>query len=162
MRLNIFFLFLAAIFLSSCEDSMFLKSEKVLKNKIRKTWQMDAFGNQALIYFIGGDTVYYNEFWTFKDDKLYTIRELVNPGNFYDFGTVDSVQNDNKDTVDIATFSIDTKIFNAYLKLTLISGGTQYFVDKWEIIELDSDILDIAADDPGGSGVIQYEFYPRI
>lgn len=135
--------------LSSCEDNMLLRSEKKMKSEIQGTWQRE---------FLGDTAVHYTEQWIFNGDKLYTVLSLNQPPDFYDDGAPDSNHTDNKDTSIITGFKIDTKITRAYLKFQLINGDTAFFVDKWEFVTLDNDVLYLATDDPKSSSVLQLEF----
>ena len=159
MRNRIILAFITLIAFSSCEDSMFLKSEKKMKEDLQGTWLRNFQGINP--YFkCSGDSIFYDEYWTFKDDKLYTTINYDQANNC-DKGTADSVTSDAIDTVIVSTFKIDTRIFNAYLKLQLVSGGSDsgfVFVDKWEFITLDDEVLYLATDDPKGNSVLQVEF----
>ena len=78
-----------------------------------------------------------------------------------DYGTADKTNIDAVDTVIVSKFKIDTKIFDAFLKLQLISGDVDTgatFYDKWEFVTLDDDVLYLVTDAKNGAGVVQREF----
>ena len=160
MRYRILLAFLGFLIFSSCEESMLLKSEKKMKEDIQGTWRRDFQGRDVLMIHCPAkfDTSSVSEFWTFKDNMLYTTFEYE-PTLGCDRGTIDSVINDI-DTLIVSQFKIDTRIFDAFLKLQLISGAGDSaitYIDKWEFITLDDGVLYLATDDPKG-GVLQMEF----
>jgi len=146
MKRFIPFLLIALAF-ASCEDSMFLKSEKKMKKDLQGVWQRE---------FLGDTSIHYREYWTFDGNKLYTTKEEPDT---YDEGAPDSVNTDQVDTIVISGFSIDARVFRAFLKLQVEYGRDTAFVDKWEFVTLKKGVLDIAADNPIGPGVEQREFF---
>ena len=143
------FLLLALTF-ASCEDSMFLRSEKKMKRELQGTWQRE---------FLGDTSIHYNEYWVFDGSNLYTVYELFDPPDTYDECAPDLRMSDNMDTSVISGFDVDARIFKAFLKLQPKYECDTGFVDKWEFIELEDDVLYLAADNPLGPGVAQIEFY---
>lgn len=150
--LNIFFLCLMAIGFYSCEENMWLKSEKKLRNNLEGTWnKLFVTANVSSI-----------ETWTFKDGVILIVG-TEKKDNGIDDGYTDLVTNDKLDTLmlDAGNFSVDAKIDNSYIKLynleeTVIESAKQGLNGKWTIVDIDSDILYIAADN--GSAIIQREF----
>jgi hypothetical protein len=131
---------------------MFLRSEKKMKSELQGKWKRE---------FLGDTSIHYNEFWNFNGDKLYTTYELLDPPDWTDDGTKDSIISDNVDTILKTAFKIDARTFRAYLKFQIIDRGindTTAFVDKWEFVTLDKGVLYIAADNPDGTSVLQKEF----
>ncbi|MBL0339658.1 MAG: hypothetical protein IPP71_01340 [Bacteroidetes bacterium] len=107
-----------------------------------------------------GDTaIHYQEQWIFTDDKLYTVFRKDNPPDLYDDGSPDSTIADNQDTNIYTKFTLDAKTFKAFLKFQLVYGDTAKFIDKWEFVTLDNDVLYLATDDPTSNTVLQLEFY---
>lgn len=149
MKRLIPFLLLAIIF-TSCEDNMFLRSEKKMKRELQGTWQRE---------FLGDTSKHYNEYWIFNGSDLYTVTELFDPPDTYDDCAPDERLSDNMDTSIISGFDVDARIFKAFLKLQARYECDTGFVDKWEFIELDDGVLYLAADNPIGPGVKQVEFY---
>lgn len=143
---------LIALVFASCEDSMFLKSEKKMKEDLQGVWQRE---------FLGDTSIHYDEFWTFDGGSLYTTYEEFSPPDQIDNGAIDGNMSDNVDTVVISGFKIDARLFRAFLKLQPREGRDTAFVDNWEFIALDDDLLNIAADNPIGPGVVQREFYKK-
>jgi hypothetical protein len=146
---NIILFISAALIFSSCEDNMFLKSEKKMKADLQGTWQRE---------FLGDTAVHRSEQWIFTEDNLYTVYTIDDPPDFYDDGAPDTTLYDNRDTNIISKFKIDAKTFKAYLKFQLVHGDTTHFVDKWEFVTLKDGVLYLAADDPAGNAVLQLEF----
>jgi hypothetical protein len=147
---------------SACEDSMFLKSEKKMKEDIQGSWLRNFQGRDIYISNCpsGGDTIYVREEWNFTGNMLHTTFQY-SPALACDRGTVDLNTSDDIDTVVISQFKIDTRIFDAFLKFQIISGANDSvitFPDKWEFITLDDDLLYLATDNPSGTSVLQLEF----
>lgn len=148
-------LLLFAVLFTACEDNMWLRSEKKLKEKIQGTWEHETLGDT---------NIHYREQWIFEGDMLHTV--FIEFPDFNDSGTKDSsfspfYPDDNADTVVKTKFTIDTRITRAFLKLQLIDRGidTTTFVDKWEFVELDDKVLYLATDDPVSGAVLQREFF---
>jgi hypothetical protein len=146
---RLFAFVIIAFLCASCEDSMFLRSEKKMKEDLQGKWQRE---------FLGDTSIHHDEFWIFSGSTLYTTREEFFPPDTYDNGAKDSVMSDNVDTMVISGFSIDARVFKAFLKLQPKTARDTGFVDRWEFIEL-SNVMDLAADNPIGPGVVQREFY---
>lgn len=143
---------LLAIVFASCEDNMFLRSEKKMKEELQGKWQRE---------FLGDSSIHRFEHWTFNGDKLDITYTIFDPPDSYDDGAADINMADNIDTVIKSGFKVDTKINRAYLKLQLIDKGindTTVFVDKWEFVTLEDKVLYIATDNPDGTSVLQREF----
>lgn len=140
------------VLLTACEDNMWLRSEKKLKEKIQGTWEKETLGDT---------NIHYREQWIFEGDMLHTVFIETEPPDIDDSGTADSVISDNRDTVVKTNFTIDTRLTRAFLKLQLIDRGvdTTTFVDKWEFVELDDKVLYLATDDPVSGAVLQREFF---
>ena len=150
MLRNLFLFVLVVLFFSSCEDNMFLRSEKKMKKELQGTWQRE---------FLGDTSIHYQEQWVFTGDKLYTVFRKDNPPDLYDDGSPDSTIADNQDTNIYTKFTLDAKTFKAFLKFQLVYGDTAKFIDKWEFVTLDNDVLYLATDDPTSNTVLQLEFY---
>lgn len=145
-------LLFVAVLLTACEDNMWLRSEKKLKEKIQGTWERE---------MLGDTNFHFREQWIFSGDMLHTVYYELDSPDLLDSGTKDSVLSDNADTVVKTKFTIDTRITRAFLKLQLIDRGvdTNTFVDKWEFVELDDKVLYLATDDPVSNSVLQREFF---
>ena len=161
---------------------MFLRSSKKMKEELQGTWKRNHLG---IIPFFGCnsgngniETYYFQEYWIFKDDRLYTVYNFsATPlcGTTYpDVGTqdysIDTLGNiyshiDKIDTNIVASFGVDAKVFKAFLNLEFISGNNDTIasdnnlVPKWEFVELEDGRLYIAADNENGTSVLQKEFY---
>lgn len=163
-RMQRFFtiLFLLSLMLTSCEDSMVLKSEKKMTRELQGKWQREFLGKEPNFPFgCAQDTVYFNEFWTFRDNNWYQTFEF--PVNVTcDNGVPDLNIADRVDTVIIANFKVDARLTRAYLKFQLVArnpADTTIFVDKWEFVELEDKVLYLATDDPNSNTVLQREFF---
>lgn len=130
---------------------MILRSEKKIKSELQGTWERQ---------FLGDSGIHFREFWTFDGGRLYTTYSLEDPPDYTDNGAKDSTLLDNVDTNVISGFKIDARILRAYMKLQLIDRGfdSTKFVDKWEFVTLDKNVLYMATDDPNGNSVLQIEF----
>lgn len=131
-----------------------------MKSDLQGTWQRNFQGRPTIVK-CQGDTFPFQEYWTFKDDYLYTTYEYLSPITC-DRGTPDYTYLDGIDTAVVSKFKVDTRLFDAFLKFQLISGSgdsAYVFIDKWEFITLDNDVLYLATDDPKGNSVLQLEFY---
>ncbi len=140
---------------------MILKSDKKMKSDLQGTWQKSFQGRTPYLSCNPiGDSIPYQEYWTFKDDNLYTTFEYQFPVPC-DRGTLDTIYVDGVDTGVVSKFKIDTRILDAFLKFQLVSGAgdsTYTFIDKWEFVTLDNDVLYLATDDPVSNSVLQLEF----
>jgi hypothetical protein len=153
MMKHLFFICAITVLLfSSCEDNMILRSEKKLKKELQGTWQRE---------FLGDTSIHYDELWIFTGDKFYSAFIEHDPPDLVDNGTKDSTLNDNVDTAIVSGFKVDARILNAFLKFQLIDRGndTTVFFDKWEIVELDKNVLYLATDHPISNTVEQREFF---
>jgi hypothetical protein len=147
-------LFLLALMVTgfySCEENMWLKSEKKLRGQVEGSWNR--------LYPGAGVQVY--ETWTFKDGVV-SIVITEKEHNTTDEGYADFNKTDvDTISVDYGNFSIDTKIDNAYLKLSnleknVVESAKQGLNAKWTIVDISGTILYIAAEN--GSAIIQREF----
>lgn len=165
------------LFFTGCEDNMFLRSSKKMEEELQGTWKRNHLG--LIPYFNCNNTpYYYQEYWIFKNDRLYTVfnYSTVPQCNFFpDYGTIDLSADtinanlishfDKVDTNIVATFDVDAKVFKAFLNLEFISGNNDTIVSdnnlvpKWEFVELADNRLYIAADNKNGNSVLQKEFY---
>jgi|GEM_PF-699035 len=136
----------------SCEENMWLKSEKKLRGQIEGTWDK---------LFVTSH-VYTNETWEFKDGTiLITVTEKTD--NHFDDGYVDLNKADGLDTMimDLGNYSINAKIDNAYLTLSnleenVVESAKQGLNAKWTIVDISNGGMYIAADN--GTAIIQREF----
>ncbi len=139
---------------------MILKSQKNMKEDIQGTWRRSFQGADTYFGNCGVDSMFYEEYWIFSGDNLHTTFKYGGSATC-DYGTPDITNVDATDTVIVSKFKIDTKIFDAFLKLQLISGDVDTassFYDKWEFVTLDNDVLYLATDAKNGAGVVQREF----
>lgn len=162
MRHFTLFLIITSFLLASCEDSMVLKSEKKMSEDLQGKWQREFLGKEPNFPFgCAPDTVFYNEFWTFRDNNWYQTFEF--PVNVTcDNGVPDANLLDRTDTVVIANFKVDARFSRAFLKFQLVArapNDTTIFVDKWEFVELEDKVLYLATDDPKSNSVLQREFF---
>lgn len=145
-------LFLISLTFSSCEENMWLRSEKKLRGKIEGSWSR---------LFVTSN-VTNNETWTFNDGVLVIDITEKTPNN-KDDNYDDSNDADGLDTLymDYGNYSVDANLDNAYLKLDnlekfTIESAKQGLNAKWTIVDIDGGILYIAAEN--GSAIIQREF----
>jgi hypothetical protein len=149
---SICFFALITITFTSCEENMWLRSEKKLRNDIQGTW------NRLFVT----SHVTANEYWTFKDGVI-AITTVEITGSSLDDGYADVNKTDGQDTLtlDYGNYNVDAKIDNAYLRLSgleenIIESAKQGLNAKWTIVDIDSKTFYIAAEN--GSAIIQREF----
>lgn len=143
---------IAALTFAGCEENMWLKSEKKLRNNLEGTW--------TRLWVTKVVTV--NESWTFRDGVIVIVSTELTT-NSLDDGYIDLNTSDNKDTVtyDVGNYSVDAKVDNAYLRLSnleenIIEAAKQGLSAKWTIVDIDGSLLYIAAEN--SSAIIQREF----
>jgi len=131
---------IACVFLfGSCENNQWFKSEKDLNNKIQGSWKRQFFTPLPNPDY---GLNFNEEYWTFVEGDVYRMH----------------IKGGNTDTIDEGTYSIDAKWFSSYLKMEGFTNDTAgLFNNKFTIVELNRDVLLIAADVPKG-GIQQYEF----
>ena len=129
-----------ALLFYSCESNHFFKSEKKLASNLNGTWLRATIKS--------GEP---GELWTFSDGKLIIVQGTLTtlPGEY--------------------TYSIDATLTAPYLKIekstpdsvlsvdVFPSGDLTSYALKWNIIQLDEKILDMAAENSTGT-LVQIEF----
>ena len=143
--LFLIFSLLSILTFNSCLKQEYFKSEKEIKKELLGTWQMvpiprfDTITNPDLTKTI----IVHNESWTF-DDAYVTIL--------------------NYNQTSVSTYSINTSFSKAEFKLDGINPPFYYparireINGTWRIVKLDGNILVIANDQDGTSGLTQLEF----
>ena len=130
MKRYIFLLLLiATLFLCSCENFEWFKSEKGIKKQLEGTWQRE---------FLTDTTA--QEYWHFAEGKLNVI-------------TLAGSDTTDKNTVD---FTVDAGITTSYVKTPSIQVGDYTQSLKWSIVILDNDALYLVAEKDGS--LLQREF----
>lgn len=122
-----------SLFIISCENFTWFQSEDTIKKQITGTWERE---------FLADTTM--REIWIFQDGNL----------DIYQWNGSDTSINDH------GKFLVDTKLNTALLKTSELTAPqhTNNYNHKWTIVELDDNILYIAADDAEGTGNVQREF----
>jgi hypothetical protein len=116
---------------TSCENNQWFRSEKELKKLIQGTWKKQFF-----------TIVDFEQNWIFQEGSVYVLQ----------------LKAGNKDTIDKGMYSIDAKLFVSYLEMQGFTHDTiGAFNNKFTIVELDEEVMLIAADLNVG-GLIQHEF----
>lgn len=140
------------LFLSSCEENMWLRSEKKVRNELEGNWNRLSMTKNVIKI----------ETWSFKDGVVVITETEMVPNNLDD-GFKDLNTSDGLDTVtiDVGNFSLDTKLNNVFLRLSeleknVVESAKQGLNAKWTIVDIDKNLLFIAADN--GSAIIQREF----
>jgi hypothetical protein len=123
-------LLLVSSVLFSCEKQEYFKSESEVKSEIGHTW------HRIQISHTQSD----KEFWTFSDGKI-TIVDSVN--NIY-------LQGEYSVNTTVTKVFVTTKNFKP-------TGG-DYDGNKWQVIQLDGSVLQLAGDSPSNGALIQREF----
>jgi hypothetical protein len=132
---------LILISLVSCESKTFLHSKKKYESDLQGQWRPI---KGTSIY---GTAVYpENVQWVFSSGTVKVVKVKSNGS--------DSLLDDG-------SYSIDTKVDQAYLN---VSGFTSNYYDtvhdfniKWTLIQLDNNVLDIIGR-PNGGGQVEIEF----
>ncbi len=129
------------IVLASCESKTFLRSKKKLEKDIQGHWR--PFPGTSKY----GTTVYdRNVQWIFDNGSV-RISEVDASGNDH--------------ILDQGTYSISTKIDNCFLSIDGFTSrdydSTYDFNIKWNIIQLNGSVLDIAGR-PNNAGLVELEF----
>jgi hypothetical protein len=124
-------LLLISMVFFSCEKQEYFKSESTIKSEIGHTW------HRIQISHLQSD----KEYWTFSDGKL-TI--------------VDSVNH----TLLQGEYSVNTTVTKVFVTTSNFTtgGAADYDGNKWQVIQLDGSVLQIAGDSPSSGGLIQREF----
>jgi hypothetical protein len=156
-KLPVLLIFAAIMFVYSCENFDWFRSESTMKKQVQGTWVRDFLTDTAAV-----------ELWTFKDGKLQVLRNLIgyhcDTPYPCDFGNTDLNKTDGNDTIvlDSGSYSVDAKLTVSYLKTSDLKAiGENNYNYKWTIVQIDNKILELAADGAertGGAGVIQREF----
>ena len=123
-------LLLISVVFSGCEKQEYFKSESEIKSEIAHTW------HRLQVSHTQSD----REFWTFKDGKV-TI--------------VDSLNN----SLIEGEYSVSTTMTKVYVTTkNFKSNGGDYDGNKWQVIQLDGSVLQMAGDSPTSGALIQREF----
>jgi hypothetical protein len=112
-----------------CENNDLLLSEKKLNSKIQNNWKV----------LSPSTTIDYNEIWSFRDGKVVIV----------------SKDETGVEKTVTGTYSVDTKINNAYVTLSGFTYENQIASHwlaselnrKWTIVELDNGIMYLSGKD---------------
>jgi hypothetical protein len=112
-----------------CENNDLLLSEKKLNSKIQNNWKV----------LSPSTTIDYNEIWSFRDGKVVIV----------------SKDETGVEKTVTGTYSVDTKINNAYVTLSGFNFENQIASHwlaselnrKWTIVELDNGIMYLSGKD---------------
>ena len=130
---------------NSCLKQEYFKSEKTIKKELQGTWILNPIPRYDTIHIspIKDSTIVHIETWTFDDSKV-TITNFGQTG--------------------VSTYSVNTSISKAEFDLDAITPAFTYPARSrnngtWQIVKLDNDILSIASDKNGATGLTQLEFH---
>lgn len=145
------------LFLFGCENFTWFQSEGTVNKQIQGTWKREFLR-----------IIDQHEEWTFKDGKINVIRYDLQDtcvGYYCDQGIRDVNFFDKNDTIllDTGNYNVDAKIDKVFLKTTdfKASQPENNYNHKWTIVEIDGEILYIAADGTDDIGVVQREFVKK-
>ncbi|MFI5219044.1 MAG: hypothetical protein ACHQNT_06100 [Bacteroidia bacterium] len=153
-----------SLFVISCENFTWFQSEDTIKKQLTGTWERE---------FLADTSSY--EFWTLDNDEVKILRYDIasypgsicitlpypKPCGCVDDGAPDLNLYDNNDTMllDNGKYIVDAKMDKAFLKTSELKGLDQNnYNHKWTIVEIEDNILYIAADDAEAAGNVQREF----
>ena len=135
------FIIVTLILLASCESKTLLHSKKKYDSDLQGYWRP-----------IKGTSIYGTAVYPEN------IQWVFNSGNVK---VIKIIPNGSDSLLDAGSYSIDTKVDQAYLN---ISGFTSRYYDtiydfniQWTLIQLDNEILDIIGQ-PNGGGKVEIEF----
>ena len=140
-----FFSFIVFTLFYSCSKQELFKSEKEIKKELQGSWDLIPIPRNDTIHYPDNSwsVSVHIENWTFDDSKV----TIINSGQ-----------------VGISDYSVHTSISKAEFKL---EGVTPVFTNParvrsingtWQIIKLDGDVLVIANDQDGITGLTELEF----
>jgi hypothetical protein len=147
IRNSIFVILLAGVTLTSfysCKKENLFRSESEIRNSLKGTWNLIAIPKYDTIR--NPDNSYYLslhvESWTFNDAN---VEIIVNANPPF-----------------LATYSIHTSATKAELKLESVpQAQAGRYEGTWDIVKLNDDILAIANDKEGTTGLLQLEFQKK-
>jgi hypothetical protein len=125
-------LMLMLCILMGCEKQEYFKSASTIQNEIQHTW------HRVQISHLDAP----NEYWDFKDGKvkIFLLNDTVAAG----------VE---------GSYSVNTTLTKVFVTtLDFSTQGVIYEDMKWQVIQLDGSIMQIAGEDPKTGSLIQREF----
>jgi hypothetical protein len=138
-------LILCFTFFYSCQKEELFKSEKKIKSELQGTWSLIPIPRYDSITNPDNtkSAVEHTETWNFNDTKVTIVNNGVSATSTYSVST----------GISKAEFKLDgvTPAFIYPARIREING-------TWQIVQLDDDILIIANDQDGRSGLTELEF----
>ena len=135
------FMLTSALFLNSCKKENLFRSEAEIKKSLLGTWNLipipknDTIRNPDNSYYLS----LHVENWSFTDAKV----------------------DINLNTISgYSTFTVNTSATKVEIKLSGVSLplSPERYNGTWQVVRLDDDILVIANDKEGTSGILELEF----
>jgi hypothetical protein len=134
-------IFLSSFYLSSCKKENLFRSESEIRKSLKGTWNLipipkyDTIKNPDGSYY----TSLHVENWTFSDARVDIVRNTLTGSS---------------------SFTVHTTATKAEVKLegVTLPLEPERYNGTWQIVRLDDDILSIANDKEGTSGIIYFEF----
>ena len=122
------FLFaLPVVFIAGCESDNSFRSEGKLRLQIQAAWDVVPLDTGTVV-----------EYWYFDGDRVSRIRPDNNPST--------------NDTIGKGNYTVNTTILKPFLSIDGLNSKSELLDGKWEIIELDADIMVLALKPPEGQG----------
>ena len=146
MKTPLIFVAAIALLFVSCKKEQLFQSEKAIKKDLKGTWDLIPIPRYVTINTDSGTyQKERSEYWTFDDNKVY----IVNNNGAGESGSSD--------------YSIHTSWTKAEVELKGVSSPltAEIYNGKWQIVKLDDDIMAIANDHDGSTGLTQLEFKKR-
>ncbi len=119
---------------AGCQNQTVLRSSSSIKKDLQGTWNMVSIAENQI-----------EERWKFEDGSLYRYERDANK----EFAIADT-----------GYYEVNTSLTEPYLTTTDLTTFFCYNA-KWQIIQMDNDVLIILHDQPcngGGKGLLQREF----
>jgi len=146
MKTPLLFVAAIALFFVSCKKEQLFQSEKAIKKELQGTWDLIPIPRYVTITTDSGTyQKERTEYWTFDETNVY----IVNNNGSGESGS--------------SEYSIHTSWTKAEIELKGVSSPltSEIYNGKWQIVKLDGDIMAIANDHDGSTGLTQLEFIKR-
>lgn len=137
-------LLLATCSFYSCKKQEYFKSEKTIKKELQGTWTLIAIPKYIVVKDSAGNIIQSTEHiekWTFNDTRV----------------SIDIIHSGESGS---SEYTVHTSWTKAEVKLEGVTSPLvgSHYNGTWQIVTLDDQILSIANDHDGATGLTQLEF----
>ena len=146
MKTPLLFVAAIALLFVSCKKEHIFQSEKAVKKDLQGTWELIPIPRYVTITTDSGTyQKERSENWTFDDTRVF----ITNNNGSGESGS--------------SEYSVHTSWTKAEIELKGVSAPltAAIYNGKWQIVKLDGDIMAIANDHDGSTGLTQLEFIKR-